>query len=129
MCSPRSSGSGRFVCCSATSSRRRFLVREAQLAAALDVWERLPEAERTGARRDGTPAGINAAAVAGAATVTAPTPLARRRRGTSTRWLTGAAAALVLVLAGGVALQLGSKGRRGRRAHRPMPTKPPPPRR
>ena len=78
-------------------------VREAQLAAALEVWDRLPERERTGARRDGTPAGIDAAAVAGAASVTAPTPLSSRRRsgrGTSTRWLTGAAAALVLVLAG-----------------------------
>ena len=81
-------------------------LREAQLAAALDVWERLPEAERTGARRDQTPAGIDAAAVAGAASVTAPTPINKRPRAVSTRWLTGAAAALVLVLAGGVALQL-----------------------
>jgi hypothetical protein len=81
-------------------------LREAHLAAALDAWERLPEAERTGARRDQTPAGIDAAAVAGAASVTAPTPINARRRPTSTRWLTGAAAALVLVLAGGVALQL-----------------------
>jgi hypothetical protein len=86
-------------------------VREAQLATALEVWDRLPERERTGARRDGTPAGIDAAAVAGAASVTAPTPLSSRRRSgrsTSTRWLTGAAAALVLVLAAGVALQLSS---------------------
>ena len=84
-------------------------VREAHLAAALGAWERLPEAERSGARRDVTPAGIDAAAVAGAASVTAPTPLSSRRRTSrtsSTRWLTGAAAALVLVLAGGVALQL-----------------------
>ncbi len=88
-------------------------VREAQLAMALDAWDRLPERERTGARLDGTPAGIDAAAVAGAASVTAPTPLDRRRRSgrsTSTRWLTGAAAVLVLVLAGGVALQLSSGG-------------------
>jgi hypothetical protein len=83
-------------------------VREAQLAMALDVWDRLPAAERTGARRDATPAGIDAAAVAGAASVTAPTPINGRRRPTSTRWLTGAAAALVLVLAGGVAFQLGT---------------------
>jgi len=81
-------------------------VRETHLAAAFDAWERLPQAERTGARRDQTPAGIDAAAVAGAASVTAPTPINARRRPTSTRWLTGAAAALVLVLAGGVALQL-----------------------
>jgi hypothetical protein len=83
-------------------------VREAQLATALGVWDRLPEPERTGARRDATPVGINAAAVAGAASVTAPTPINGRRRATSTRWLTGVAAALVLVLAGGVALQLGT---------------------
>ncbi len=83
-------------------------VRETHLAAALDVWERLPQAERTGARRDQTPAGIDAAAVAGAASVTAPTTLNRRPRPASTRWLTGAAAALVLVLAGGLALQLGT---------------------
>ncbi len=82
--------------------------REVHLAAALDVWDRLPEAERTGVRRDVTPTGIDAAAAAGAASVTAPTPLGNRRRTTSTRWLTGAAAGLVLVLAGGVALQLGS---------------------
>jgi len=83
-------------------------LREAQLAAALDAWDRLPAAERTGARRDRTPLGIDAAAAAGAASVTAPTPLNNRRWQTSTRWLTGAAAAMVLVLAGGVALQLGS---------------------
>lgn len=83
-------------------------VRETHLAAALDVWERLPQAERTGARRDQTPAGIDAAAAAGAASVTAPTTLNRRPRPASTRWLTGAAAALVLVLAGGLALQLGT---------------------
>ena len=81
-------------------------VRERHLAAAFDAWERLPEAERTGVRRDQTPAGVDAAAAAGAASVTAPTQLNTRRRPTSTRWLTGAAAALVLVLAGGVALQL-----------------------
>ncbi len=85
--------------------------REAQLAAALGVWDRLPDTERTGARRDVTPVGIDGAAVAGAASVTAATPLSRKRRpsrSTSTGWLTGAAAALVLVLAGGVALQLSS---------------------
>ena len=81
-------------------------VRETHLAAALDAWERLPEAERTGARRAPAPAGSDAAAAAGAASVTAPTPLDTRRRPASTRWLTGAAAALMLVLAGGVALQL-----------------------
>ena len=83
-------------------------VREVHLAAALDAWDRLPEAERTGGRRDRTPSGIDAAAAAGAASVTSPIPLNNRRRQTSARWLTGAAAAMVLVLAGGVALQLGS---------------------
>jgi len=83
-------------------------VREAQLAAALATWDRLPEAERTGARRDITPSGIDAAAVAGAAAVTAPPPLRDRRRTRSSRWLVGAAAAMVVVLAGGVALQLAS---------------------
>jgi hypothetical protein len=86
-------------------------VREAQLATVLDIWDRLPQLERTGARRDVTPVGIDSAAVAGAASVTAPTPLSGRRRSSrtsSTRWLAGAAAALVLVLAGGVALQLSS---------------------
>lgn len=85
-------------------------VREAHLAAALGAWDRLPEAERTGARRDLTPSGIDAAAVAGAAAVTAPTPLRERRRTRSSRWLVGAAAAMVVVLAGGVALQLSSNG-------------------
>jgi hypothetical protein len=87
--------------------------REEHLAMALDIWDRLPERERTGTRRDTTPVGIDAAAVAGAASVTAPTPLSGRRRTTrttSTRWLTAAAAGLVLVLAGGVALQLSSGG-------------------
>jgi hypothetical protein len=85
-------------------------VREAQLSTALDAWDRLPPLERTGARRDNTPVGVDAAALAGAAAVSAPTPLSNRRRSrsSSTRWLTGAAAALVLVLAGGVALQLGT---------------------
>jgi hypothetical protein len=85
-------------------------VREAQLATALDIWDRLPASERTGARRDVTPAGIDAAAVAGAASVTAPTSIDTRRRTTSPRWLTAAAAAMVLVLAGGVALQLRNDG-------------------
>jgi hypothetical protein len=82
--------------------------REAHLAAALDVWDRLPLAEQTGVRRDATPSGVDGAAIAGAASVTAPTPIGNRRRPAPTRWLTGAAAAMVLVLAGGIALQLGA---------------------
>jgi len=81
-------------------------LREEHLAGALAAWDRIPEAERTGATRDLTPRGMSGAAAAGAASVTAPTRLADRRRTTSTRWLTAAAAALVLVLAGGVVLQL-----------------------
>lgn len=82
-------------------------VREAHLASALDAWGRVPEAERTGVRRDRSPVGVDGAAVAGAASVTAPTSRrGDRRRTTSTRWLSGAAAGLVLVLAGGLALQL-----------------------
>ncbi|MGB0113007.1 MAG: hypothetical protein WBP59_07280 [Ilumatobacteraceae bacterium] len=80
--------------------------REQHLAGALAAWDRIPDAERTGATRDSTPRGIEGAAAAAAATVTAPTRLADRRRTMSTRWLTASAAALVLVLAGGVALQL-----------------------
>ena len=86
-------------------------VREAHLASALDAWSRVPEAERTGVRRDSVPMGVDAAAVAGAASVTATTSRrADRRRTTSTRWLSGAAAGLVLVLAGGLALQLRAGG-------------------
>ncbi len=81
-------------------------MRERHLAAALDAWERLPEAERAGTRRDATPAGVDGAAAAGAAAVSAPpTPMRRRRPRNNTRWLTAAAAALVLVLAGGLIVQ------------------------
>jgi hypothetical protein len=87
----------------------KISVREAHLAAAFEVWERLPEAERTGRRRDATPA--NGAAAAAAASVRAPTALRDRRRTTSTRWLTGAAAALVLVVGGALAVRFaGSTG-------------------
>ncbi|MEO1057870.1 MAG: hypothetical protein AAFY28_13240 [Actinomycetota bacterium] len=81
-------------------------MRERHLAAALDAWERLPEPERLGARRDSTPAGVDGAAAAGAAAVTAPpTPMRRRRTRNNAAWLTAAAAALVLVLAGGLIVQ------------------------
>ncbi len=83
----------------------KISVREAHLAAAFDVWDRLPDAERTGRIRDATPTGSLGADAAGAASVRAPSTLRDRRRSTPTRWLTGAAAALVVVLAGGLALQ------------------------
>lgn len=83
--------------------------REEHLAAALGAWDRLPEAERTGAARDITPAalrrGASPASAAAAATITTPTSLEHRRRAAINRRMLGAAAAIVLVLAGGVALQ------------------------
>src|SRR5688572_7524190 len=65
-------------------------MRERQLAAALDAWDRVPHTER--AVRDATPTGANAAAVAGAASVSAPPRLSSRRgrRSPSTKWLTAA---------------------------------------
>lgn len=84
-------------------------VRESQLAAAFEVWDRLPDTERSARSRDATPA--DGAAAAAAASVRTPTSLRARRRATNTRWLTGAAAALALVVAGGVAVRFaGSAG-------------------
>lgn len=86
--------------------------RERHLAAALDAWDRLPDADRAGdhsgelSRESSDPA-----AAAGAATVTAPTPLADRRgrqngrnAGTSktSGWMLTAAAALLVVAGGGI---------------------------
>jgi len=82
--------------------------RERHLAQAFDAWERLPEQERTGALRDGTPSGLDAAAVAGAAAVSTRRRTSRRagRRGVhSSMWLAAAAAGLVIVLAGGLLLR------------------------
>ena len=85
--------------------------REVHLAAALDAWDRLPEAERTGAIRDISPAALRrgaspaAAAAAAAATITTPTSLEHRRHAVNNRRMLGAAAAIVLVLGGGIALQ------------------------
>ena len=83
--------------------------RERHLANAFDAWERLPEQERTGALRDGTPAGVDGAAVAGAAAVSRSRPSSSRRRGRrgvhSSVWLGAAAAGLVIVLAGGLLIR------------------------
>lgn len=67
--------------------------REAHLAAALDAWDRLPAATRTG---DGTPTGV--------AAISTPPPRERRNVDWNRRLL-GAAAALVVVVGAGVALQ------------------------
>ncbi len=67
-------------------------VRESLLSNALDAWDRVPEAERTGLR-DST-----------------PISLADRRRATANRRLLAAAAAIVIVLAGGIVLQVVSSG-------------------
>jgi hypothetical protein len=89
-------------------------VRESLLANALDAWDRVPTAQRTGAGRDSTPPslqrGIDPATAAAAASITTPTSLADRRRASTNRRLLGAAAAIVLVLAGGIVLQTVSFG-------------------
>jgi hypothetical protein len=78
-------------------------MREEQLASALGVWDRMSEAERSG---DATPVG---AAAAGAASITTPQPTSlssrRERRGDRSKWLLGAAAALVIVAGAGVVLR------------------------
>jgi hypothetical protein len=78
--------------------------REELLANALDAWDRLPESERF---RDATPVGaVRDPAAAGAATITAPTSLADRRRVNSNRRMLAAAAAITIVLGGGIAAQV-----------------------
>ena len=85
--------------------------REELLANALDVWDRLPAAERN---RDATPSvidrSIHPGAAAAASTITAPTSLADRRRTTLNRRLLGAAAAIVLVLGAGIVAQIVTSG-------------------
>jgi hypothetical protein len=81
-------------------------MRERHLSAALDAWDRLPDNERTGALRDSTPTGADGAAAAGVAAMSSPSRRSpKRRRLQSPAWLGAAAAALVLVLAGGLVLQ------------------------
>lgn len=79
--------------------------REAHLAAALSAWDRIPDAERTGALRDVTPRDVDAAAVAAAKTVIAPSRRTDHGRPRSTRWLTAAAAVVAVVAVGGIALR------------------------
>jgi hypothetical protein len=79
-------------------------VREEHLAAALGAWDRLPESERTGARRDTTPTGTDPAVAAAASTITRARP--RRRTWSASRWGAAAAAVAVVVGAGVVLSQL-----------------------
>jgi hypothetical protein len=88
----------------ATTEPPPISVREAHLAAALDVWDRMPETERSG---EVTPsAGMDAAA---AAAISTPTSLSSRRdrrsRRGSTKWLLGAAAGLAVIAGGGLVLR------------------------
>jgi hypothetical protein len=82
-------------------------VREEHLAAALGAWDRLPEGERTGVRRDATPTGADATAAAAAAAVTRTE---RRRSRSAAWWGAAAAAGLVVVGAGVVLSRLGDPG-------------------
>lgn len=90
----------------ATTEPPAISVREAHLAAALDVWDRMPETERAG---EVTPsAGLDAAAAAAISTP-APSSLNSRRdrrsgRGT-TKWLLGAAAGLAVIAGAGIVFQ------------------------
>jgi len=67
-------------------------MRERHLAAALDVWDRLPDLERG---RDLTPAGMVAPR---------PASLDRRRRTVNRTWVLAAAAGLIVVLGGGIVI-------------------------
>lgn len=80
-------------------------VRERHLAAALDAWDRLPAAERSGEQRDATPLGANSAAMAGAASVTAPASLSDRRQRRASSRVLAIAAGFILVLGGGLVLR------------------------
>lgn len=90
----------------ATTEPPAISVRESHLAAALDVWDRMPETERSG--EVAPSAGMNAAAAAAISTP-APTSLAARRdrrsSGGSTKWLMGAAAGLAVIAGAGIVLQ------------------------
>lgn len=79
--------------------------REAHLAAALAAWDRIPDAERTGALRDVTPRDVDAATVAAAASLTSPSRGRGRGGQRSNRWLTAAAAVVAVVAVGGIVVR------------------------
>jgi hypothetical protein len=72
--------------------------RERHLAAAFEVWDRMPTSEFG---RDATPAGAQSAAAAGRASITSPTSVGVWRQRSSNRLLV-LAAGLVVVLGGGI---------------------------
>lgn len=82
----------------ADAGQLSIAVREELLANAMGAWDRLSETERQG--RD----------TRDAHAITTPTSLSSRRRTGSSRWMLGAAAALVVVLAGGMAVRFTTTG-------------------
>lgn len=92
----------------ATTEPPPISVREAHLAGALDVWDRMSGAERSG--ESAPSSGMDAAAAAAISTPATSSLDDRRRRSTgrsagsggSARWLLGAAAALVLLAGAGI---------------------------
>jgi hypothetical protein len=74
--------------------------RERHLAAAFEVWDRMPTSEFG---HDATPAGAQSAAAAGQASITSPTSIGVWRQRSSSNRLLVLAAGLVVVLGGGVA--------------------------
>ncbi|MEM9748383.1 MAG: hypothetical protein AAF945_16945 [Actinomycetota bacterium] len=93
---------------STSTEEASLSIRESHLAAALDVFDRMSPAERSG---EAIPAaGLDDAA---AAAITTPTPLGARRSGSAPRpigqWLLGTAAALLLVV-GGLAVFRATQG-------------------
>ena len=82
------------------ASTAALSTRERHLAAALDAWDRHPASEQGS---DAIPVGADQAGAAGGASITAPIPMREqraKRRPVSTRFLTAAAAVVVLAGAG-----------------------------
>lgn len=73
--------------------------RERHLAAAFEVWDRMPTSEFSG---DATPASAQSAAAAGQASITSPTSLGERRQRRGSSRLLTLAAGLVVVVGGGI---------------------------